>query len=177
MTLTSLAPTLYRKEQQQGEDITGTPTFAEHRDVQNFQPATTIPQAEIPSEPDTAEQHDLVRDPLPEKREGNSRRTTTPGHRTKKDEDLAHIKASIEHILSIMPDEIHIRELLKPIEGTGKEKLREVGLRTRAYNRYFQAWENLHIVSDDDSMYARDDMVQYLRNNPDALSSSTFAET
>ncbi|OJD15138.1 hypothetical protein AJ78_04595 [Emergomyces pasteurianus Ep9510] len=181
MTLTSLAPALYRnKLQSEGlitSSKTGTPTFTGNRNLQDFQPAITIPPAEIPSESELSERHDLVKDRLPEKREGNSRRTTTAGRQTRKDGDIAHIKAGIEYILSIMPDEIHIRELLKPIEETGKEKMREVGLRTRAYNRYFQAWENLHLLSDDDTMYVRDDIVQYLRNNPEALPSSTFAET
>ncbi|KKZ61503.1 hypothetical protein EMCG_03904 [[Emmonsia] crescens] len=180
MTLTSLAPELYRKERRSEENTsprTGTPTFKENRDLQDFQPARTIPQAEIPYEQDMAERHDLVKDPPPGKREGHRRRTTTAGHQANKNGNVAHIKAGLEYILLIMPDEIHIRELLKPIEGTGKDKLREVGLRTRAYNRYFQAWENLHIVSNDDTVYVRDNMVQYLRNNPEALSSSTFAET
>ncbi|OAT10778.1 alpha-1,3-mannosyltransferase [Blastomyces gilchristii SLH14081] len=181
MTLTSLAPELYIKERRSEYNtppMTGNPNLKENKVLQDSQPAMMIPEADILPELDPVEKHDLVMDPPPGIREGHSRRITTSHLQTKKDGNVAHIRAGLEYILSIMPDEIHIRELLKPIEGTGKEKLREVGLRTRAYNRYFQAWENLHILAEGGIMYVRDDIIQYLRTNPKALpSSSTFAET
>ena len=56
-----------------------------------------------------------------------------------------------------------MRDLLRPVEGTGKDKLREVGLRTRSYREYFDAWERLHFTRDADGITRiRDDIVWYL---------------
>lgn len=70
---------------------------------------------------------------------------------------------ALTRILSLLPDEMHIRELLRPVEGTGKEKLREIGLRARAYKIFFEAWEALHLVSMNGQSYIRHDIVQLLR--------------
>ncbi|KAJ6260415.1 hypothetical protein Dda_4641 [Drechslerella dactyloides] len=78
----------------------------------------------------------------------------------------ASFRKALTRIFDLLPDEIHVRELLRPIEGTGKEKLRETGLRTRAFKTFFEAWENLHLVRQDDDVFVRDDIVQELRADP-----------
>lgn len=72
---------------------------------------------------------------------------------------------ALRKILSMLPDEVHTRELIRSIDGTGKERLREFGLRTRAYKKYFDAWEALHFSSEKgESGYVHDDVIQYLRS-------------
>lgn len=72
--------------------------------------------------------------------------------------------AALDYLSSIIPNEIYLRELLRPLMGTGPEKLRELGLRTRAYKQFFDAWEELHLVTQhDDNIYVRDDLVSYIR--------------
>ncbi|PNY25299.1 alpha-1,3-mannosyltransferase [Tolypocladium capitatum] len=71
---------------------------------------------------------------------------------------------ALTKVLYMLPDELHMRELLRPIDTGGKEKMRELGLRTRQYRKYFSAWEDLHLVeavSGDISV--RDDIIHYLR--------------
>lgn len=89
------------------------------------------------------------------------------------------LNAALAHVISLLPNEITTRELLRPVEGTGKEKLREMGLRVRAFKTYFEAWEALHFVSSGDDVHIRDDVIQYLRSQPDFTSSLTpsFAQT
>jgi hypothetical protein len=88
-------------------------------------------------------------------------------------------KAALAHVISLLPNEITARELLRPIKGTGEEKLRKMGLRVRAFKTYFEAWEALHFVSLGDDVYIRDDVIQYLRSQQDFASSLTpsFAQT
>ena len=94
-------------------------------------------------------------------------------------EDDPALELALQRVLSLLPDEMHIRELLRPVEGTGKEKLREIGLRSRAYKKFFEAWESLHIVTSNGQTYLRHDIVQYLRNHHVSADSTTldFAQT
>ena len=74
------------------------------------------------------------------------------------------MEAALERVITSLPGEMNMRDLLRPVEGTGKEKLHEMGLRTRSYQDFFQIWEDLHLVSNPDgASYIRDDIVQYLR--------------
>ncbi|KAF3271378.1 hypothetical protein TWF970_010260 [Orbilia oligospora] len=77
----------------------------------------------------------------------------------------ADFKRALDRIFELLPDEMHVRELLRPIDGTGKEKLRETGLRARAFKTFFEAWEKLHVVIGEDEAYVRDDIVQELRRD------------
>ncbi|KAK6360733.1 hypothetical protein TWF730_006860 [Orbilia blumenaviensis] len=77
----------------------------------------------------------------------------------------AEFKKALDRVFELLPDEMHVRELLRPIDGTGKEKLRETGLRARAFKTFFEAWEKLHLVMGDDEAYVRDDIVQELRRD------------
>ncbi|KAK6527895.1 hypothetical protein TWF281_009160 [Arthrobotrys megalospora] len=74
-------------------------------------------------------------------------------------------KKALDRVFELLPDEMHVRELLRPIDGTGKEKLRETGLRARAFKTFFEAWEKLHVVIGDDEAYVRDDIIQELRRD------------
>ena len=82
-------------------------------------------------------------------------------------------EAGLKHILTTAPDEIHVRELLSPIEGSGKERLRETGVRARAFRTMFEPWEALHVVSSDKATYVRDDVLSYLRKADDLSSITT----
>lgn len=97
-----------------------------------------------------------------------SRRNTIGGRST--------FEESLSRVFSLLPDEIHVRELLRPIEGTGKEKLRETGVRVRAFKTFFEAWEALHLVAKDGIAYVRDDIVQYMRSHHDEASKLTLAQ-
>jgi alpha 1,3-mannosyltransferase len=99
-----------------------------------------------------------------------------PKHKDRltKHNDDSHFDAALTRVISMLPDEIHVREMLRSIDGTGKEKLRETGLRARAYKEFFEAWENLHLVSDADDIHVRDDVIQTLRShNPSKSLAST----
>ncbi|GAB7352535.1 hypothetical protein MBLNU459_g2927t1 [Dothideomycetes sp. NU459] len=78
-----------------------------------------------------------------------------------------NVQSALKKVLSLMPDEIYFRQLTTPIMGGGEQRLREVGLRTRLFKDYFKAWESLHIVSDGEDAYVRDNVVQYLRDARD----------
>ncbi|OKP09509.1 hypothetical protein PENSUB_5131 [Penicillium subrubescens] len=81
---------------------------------------------------------------------------------------------ALDYLFSIIPNEMYLRELLRPVIGTGVEKLRELGLRTRAYRQFFEAWEKLHLViEDNDNTYVRDNLVPYMRAK---FSEQTFPE-
>ena len=81
---------------------------------------------------------------------------------------------ALDYLLSTIPSELYLQKLLQPVSGTGEEKLHELGLRTRAYKNFFEAWENAHLISNDDHTYVRDDIVSRIRAR---LSESTFPET
>lgn len=73
---------------------------------------------------------------------------------------------ALARVIEMLPGEMHMRDLLRPVEGTGKERIREMGLRTRAYKSYFEAWEALHLDTDSEGgTYVRDDVVQYMRSH------------
>ncbi|RMZ90296.1 hypothetical protein DV736_g2474, partial [Chaetothyriales sp. CBS 134916] len=79
-------------------------------------------------------------------------------------EERPKFEKALARVIDMLPGEMHMRDLLRQVEGTGKEKLREMGLRVRAYKSYFEAWEDLHLGFDaEGGTYVRDDVVQYLR--------------
>lgn len=57
-----------------------------------------------------------------------------------------------------------MRDLLRPIDGSGNERLRELSLRTRAFKRLFAAWEMIHFIWMEKALYLRDDTIQHLRS-------------
>lgn len=73
-------------------------------------------------------------------------------------------ETALDRVVDLLPGEMEVRSLLHDIEGSGAEKLREIGLRARAYKRYLAAWEELHFVENSiDATFIRPDMVQYIR--------------
>ena len=69
----------------------------------------------------------------------------------------------LDDVLEMLPDEMRIRDLLRPLSGTGEVRLRDIGLRTRAFMVFFEAWEALHLVPSKNGDLFRDDVVQQLR--------------
>lgn len=76
---------------------------------------------------------------------------------------------SLAHLVKLLPGETEGRALLRPIEGTGEAKLREIGVRARAYKKYLDAWEALHFVEDRDDDHGetttmmRPDVIRQIR--------------
>ncbi|KAI1118658.1 glycosyltransferase family 71 protein [Nemania sp. NC0429] len=83
------------------------------------------------------------------------------------------LEADLGALFALLPDETNMREFLRPIEDGGPERMKELGLRTRAYQKYLNAWEKLHLVDDETSgeVYVRDDLIQSLRDMADNESS------
>ncbi|PLN79941.1 mannosyltransferase putative-domain-containing protein [Aspergillus taichungensis] len=76
------------------------------------------------------------------------------------------LESALREVISLLPDEALLRDLLRPIERTGEEKLRELGLRTRSFKKHFAAWEALHLVVEGSNVYARNDIVRTIRQDP-----------
>ncbi|ROW10524.1 hypothetical protein VMCG_02137 [Cytospora schulzeri] len=88
---------------------------------------------------------------------------------------------ALRRITNLLPSDLEIRGLLQPIESTGEERLREFGIRARRYKKYFEAWEDLHLVPDPEGgTYIRDDVIQYIqdqhRNKPSEDGHNDLAE-
>ncbi|KAL3478484.1 mannosyltransferase putative-domain-containing protein [Aspergillus californicus] len=79
----------------------------------------------------------------------------------------ADLGISLRDLFALQPDELQLQILLRPILETGELRLRELGLRTRYYNRLFQAWEKVHLVSSEDGhgLHIRDDVIQHLKRD------------
>lgn len=72
---------------------------------------------------------------------------------------------ALEKVMNLLPSELETRGLLRPIEQTGEQHLRELGMLARKYKKYYEAWEDLHVVTDaEGATHIRDDVIQYLRN-------------
>jgi hypothetical protein len=74
---------------------------------------------------------------------------------------------ALENMLSIIPDESYINDAVGPIEGTGEEKVREVGSRARLFKMAFEAWETLHLWPVRDQIFVRQETLQHLKSNTD----------
>ncbi|KAJ0123197.1 lpha-mannosyltransferase [Diaporthe amygdali] len=73
---------------------------------------------------------------------------------------------AFRRIINLLPGELEIRGLLQPLDSmTGEARLRELGVRTRNYKKYLEAWEDLHLVPDSEGgTYIRDDVLQYIHD-------------
>lgn len=84
---------------------------------------------------------------------------------------------ALSRAISLLPSELEMRGLLRPIELTGEHRLRELGMLARKYKRYYEAWEELHVVTDPDGgTHARDDVIQYLRFQASTASSTEHSD-
>ncbi|KAI0392168.1 alpha-1,3-mannosyltransferase [Xylariaceae sp. FL0594] len=74
------------------------------------------------------------------------------------------LQADLDALFSLHPDELNKRGLLRPITEGGAERMAELGLRTRAYKKYFAAWEKLHLFEDEATgeLHIRDNVLQQL---------------
>jgi hypothetical protein len=81
------------------------------------------------------------------------------------------LSMSLDRMIALLPDEMRIQSLLRPLEATGGERLRDLGLRTRDFWALYEAWETVHLVPADDGLYIRDDIIQYLRRHPELAES------
>lgn len=90
---------------------------------------------------------------------------------------------ALRRVINLVPGELEVRGLLQPLDGmTGEARLRELGVRTRRYKKYLEAWEDLHLVPDPEGgTYIRDDIMQYIREQHRTASeedgSNDLAET
>jgi hypothetical protein len=110
-----------------------------------------------------ADEEEAVFAPAPPKPDS---RHSTPSINKVKWTERPQFEKALARVIEMLPGEMHMRDLLRPVEGTGKERIREMGLRTRAYKSYFEAWEDLHLDTDDEGgTYVRDDVVQYMRSH------------
>ncbi|KIW11901.1 hypothetical protein PV08_09174 [Exophiala spinifera] len=126
--------------------------------VQN---ARMQPQANYADDEEPADEEPLQ----PAKRPTTSKQKPSTAESNQFSERPKFEKA-LTRVISLMPGEMEGRDLLRPVEGTGKEKLREMGLRAREYKKFFQAWEDLHLAFDEEGgSYVRDDVIQYLRHH------------
>lgn len=74
---------------------------------------------------------------------------------------------ALGHVFSVLPDDSHGEYLISAIEGTGEEKLRELGSRARAFKVLFEAWESLHLTSAREQIFVRENLIQHLRSHPE----------
>ncbi|KAF9892063.1 hypothetical protein FE257_002469 [Aspergillus nanangensis] len=135
-----------------------TPALSQHTD-----PATKF-------DPDTNKANAKAQQPLQTRPDPVDDRESTSINNLEPSYDDAFQRA-LNRVLDLLPDELHVRDLLRPIAGTGEERLREMGLRTRSFKVLFEAWEDLHTVHVKDAVYVRDDILQYIRRHP-ALANS-----
>ncbi|KKY34979.1 putative alpha-mannosyltransferase [Diaporthe ampelina] len=73
---------------------------------------------------------------------------------------------AFRRVINLLPGELEVRGLLQSLDGmTGEARLRELGIRTRRYKKYLEAWEDVHLVPDSEGgTYIRDDVIQYIHD-------------
>ncbi|KAK6525398.1 hypothetical protein TWF694_005537 [Orbilia ellipsospora] len=75
-------------------------------------------------------------------------------------------KVALHRVFDLLPNKQVIKHLLSPIQGNGEARLRETGIRAKAFRSYFDAWEKLHLViGDNKEAYFRNDVIQDLLQN------------
>jgi hypothetical protein len=61
--------------------------------------------------------------------------------------DNANFEAALRNLTDLIPDEVHVEQLLSPIDySEGTSMLRDLAVRTRFFRDLFTAWESLHIT-------------------------------
>ncbi|PLB46374.1 putative alpha-1,3-mannosyltransferase [Aspergillus steynii IBT 23096] len=91
--------------------------------------------------------------------------------RNKPDSESVDFQATLRRVLELLPDELRIRDLLRPLQGFGEERILELGLRTRSFKSLLEPWKALHLISRDEQHYVRDNVIQYLRKHPEIIDS------
>ncbi|EGX89556.1 alpha-1,3-mannosyltransferase [Cordyceps militaris CM01] len=108
-------------------------------------------------------------------------------HKQMHQQPAAHVRdvdfeQALRRVEDLLPSEMEARWMLHTIEGTGPEKLREIGLRTREYKKFFKAWETLHSVeSGPHTTFLRADMIPFIRRyfstSPDGITAGSVEQT
>lgn len=101
-------------------------------------------------------------------RPSESKVSQTP-ERKKDNSEIIGIQDALRRVLELLPDELRIRDLLRPIQGFGEERILELGLRTRSFKSLLEPWEALHVVARDEQHYVRDNVIQHLRKSPELV--------
>jgi alpha 1,3-mannosyltransferase len=150
------------------------PSWAQEQPAAKHEPER-IPAKTPPKQVPVAEskKYEEVKPKLPASKPKLSTPKPDAAHHSKP-EDAEEFQRKLQKVISLVPDEVNTRELLREPEGTGKERLREMGLRTRVFKKYYDAWEALHVVMEGDRSRVRDDVVQYLRT---IMTGQTLADT
>lgn len=105
------------------------------------------------------------------------------GKKTQENVPSKDFGEALRRVINLLPSELEIRGLLQPLDGmTGESRLRELGVRSRRYKKYLEAWEDLHLVPDSEGgTYIRDDIIQYIHEQHRTASeedgSNDLAET
>ncbi|KAJ9653624.1 hypothetical protein H2198_007215 [Neophaeococcomyces mojaviensis] len=145
------------------------------------QPTTQPPIEKIKQEKQDVEDEIKSSTSKTWKPKGNDKVThgdkSAPAPAREKWSDRPQFEKALSKVVSMLPDEVHMRELIRPVEISGKERMREMGLRTRAYKMYFEAWEDLHMTEDSEgATYIRDDVIQYLRSRQQSTGDDESSE-
>ncbi|KAL5355817.1 mannosyltransferase putative-domain-containing protein [Aspergillus floccosus] len=139
--------------------------------IGHTEPALGCSQDEVGTkQPPAADRHSSTVKPHPQHQAPQQRPqllNTRPDYTTSEIPITGSFQDTLQRMVSLLPDEMRIRDLLSPIDGTGEAKIREIGLRTRSFNVLFEAWESIHLVPTPGGMYRRDNIIQYLQTHPD----------
>jgi len=87
--------------------------------------------------------------------------------------DTSNIARSLRRVIDLIPDELRITDLLRPITTSGEARMRDLGLRTRALKKLWDAWESLHVIEGPHGASIRSDILQIIRSSPEI---ATFDE-
>jgi hypothetical protein len=68
--------------------------------------------------------------------------------------------------------------LISPLKSQGHQRLRDLALRSREYNKHFSVWRKLHLTSCGNNSCVKDDIHQIIRNgNIDTATKTQLANT
>ncbi|GAB7343860.1 hypothetical protein MBLNU457_1826t1 [Dothideomycetes sp. NU457] len=81
--------------------------------------------------------------------------------------DAIHIARSLRRVIDLIPDELRVADLLRPITTSGEARMRDLGLRTRALKKLWDAWESLHVIEGPNGASTRSDILQVIRSIPE----------
>ena len=77
------------------------------------------------------------------------------------------IAKSLRTVIDLVPDELRINDLLRPITQSGEGRMRDLGLRTRALKKLWDAWESLHVTDGPNGASIRIDILQTVTSDPE----------
>jgi alpha 1,3-mannosyltransferase len=151
------------------------PSIPESSSGEQVKPFVAPPVEEAPTKADpkvvsvaadASEEKAVYQDDISGRPKGYDATKSSPKSSSTSWSERPRFEKALSEVVNMLPGEMQMRDLLRPVDGTGKEKLREMGLRVRSYKRHFEAWEALHLDTDaEGGTYIRDDVIQYLRSH------------